>query len=37
VAMAAAAILAVASAVASALIIEGKGSARRTQVETAPA
>src|ERR671916_777215 len=37
VAMVAAAILAVASAVASALIIEGKGSARRTEPETAPA
>jgi MFS family permease len=37
VAMVAAAILAVASAAASALIIEGKGSARRTELETAPA
>jgi hypothetical protein len=37
VAMVAAAILAVASAVASALIIEGKGSAQRTELETAPA
>ncbi|CAA9445719.1 Uncharacterized MFS-type transporter [uncultured Rubrobacteraceae bacterium] len=37
VAMVAAAILAVASAAASALIIEGKGSARRTKPETAPA
>jgi EmrB/QacA subfamily drug resistance transporter len=37
VAMVAAAILAVASAVASALIIEGKGSAERTELETAPA
>ena len=37
VAMVAAAILAVASAAASALIIEGKGSARRTEPETAPA
>src|ERR671921_133253 len=37
VAMVAAAILAVASAAASALIIEGKGSAPRTELETAPA
>jgi MFS family permease len=37
VAMAAAAILAVASAAASALIIEGKGSAGRTELEAAPA
>src|SRR5215212_7569030 len=37
VAMVAAAILAVASAAESALIIEGKGSARRTELETAPA
>jgi hypothetical protein len=37
VAMVAAAILALASAAASALIIEGKGSARRTELETAPA
>src|SRR5215210_2586813 len=37
VAMVAAAILAVASAAASELIIEGKGSARRTELETAPA
>ncbi|HZY57293.1 MAG TPA: hypothetical protein VFE09_05780 [Rubrobacteraceae bacterium] len=33
----AAAILALASAAASALIMEGKGSARRTELETAPA
>jgi hypothetical protein len=37
VAMVAAAILALASAAASALIIEGKGSARRTALKTAPA
>jgi EmrB/QacA subfamily drug resistance transporter len=37
VAMVAAAVLALASAAASALIIEGKGSARRTELETAPA
>ena len=37
VAMVAAAILAVASAAASALIIEGKGRAERTELETAPA
>src|ERR671921_1112005 len=37
VAMVAAAILAVASAAASALIIEDKGSTRRTELETAPA
>jgi hypothetical protein len=36
VAMVAAAILAVASVAASALIIEGKGSARRTELKTAP-
>jgi hypothetical protein len=35
--MVAAAILAVASAAASALIIEGKGRAERTELETAPA
>ena len=37
VAIVAAAILAVASAAASALIIKGKGSARRTELKTAPA
>jgi EmrB/QacA subfamily drug resistance transporter len=37
VAMVAAAVLALASAAASALIIEGKGSARHTELETAPA
>jgi hypothetical protein len=37
VAMVAAAVLALASAASSALIIEGKGSARRTELETAPA
>jgi hypothetical protein len=37
VAMVAAAVLALASAASSALIIEGKGSARRTEPEAAPA
>src|SRR5215211_3742493 len=37
VAMVASAILALASAAAAALLIEGKGSARRTELETAPA
>jgi hypothetical protein len=35
--MVAAAILALASAAAAALLIEGKGSARRTELKTAPA
>jgi hypothetical protein len=37
VAMVAAAILALASAAAAVLIVEGKGSAHRTELETAPA